>query len=232
MVKLVFFCRRRSGLSHDEYVRRVLEGHVPLALRHHATMRGYVVNVVEDAQDGLPEIDTVAELWFDELADYRDRLYDSPAGRAVIERDVAAFMGGADAFVATEHVHKRSRAAVPLGTRSPGVKLVCPVRRRSDLDHAAFVEHWLGRHVPLALAHHPGLSAYVTNVVASRPDGSPAAWDGIGELHFPSEEALRTGIFDSPAGEAAIREDVARFIGFTAAYRVVEYVQRRAGEAS
>jgi hypothetical protein len=44
---------------------------------------------------------------------------------------------------------------------------------------------------------------------------------------FPSAEALRTGLFDSPAGEAAIRADMARFIDFTAAYRVAEYVQKR-----
>jgi len=232
MVKLVFFCRRRAAMSHDEYVRRVLDGHVPLALRHHPTMRGYVVNAIENTQDGLPEIDTVAELWFDDLADYRNRLYDSPAGRTVIERDVAAFMGGADAFLTTEYVQKRTEAGALRGTRSPGVKLVCPVRRRPGLDHETFVEHWLERHVPLALAHHPGLSTYVTNVVEGHPDGSPADWDGIAELQFPSEEAMRAGFFDSPGGEAAIRADMERFIGFTAAYRVAEYVQRRVGDAS
>lgn len=231
MVKLVFLCRRRPDLSHEEYVRRVLDGHVPLALRHHPTMRGYVVNAVDSAQEGLPAIDTVAELWFDDLADYRERLYDSPAGRAAIERDVVEFMGGAEALVTTEHVQKRAGAPTSLGVRSPGVKLVCPVRRRPDLDHDQFVAHWLGRHVPLALRHHPGLSAYVTNVVDGRPDGSAAEWDGIAELHFASEDALRTGLFDSPAGEAAIRADIERFIGFTAAYRVAEYVQRRPGLA-
>jgi uncharacterized protein (TIGR02118 family) len=227
MVKLVFLCRRRAALSHDEYVRRVLEGHVPLALAHHPSMRGYVVNVVEGVGEGLPEIDTVAELWFDDLAAYRERLYDSPAGRAAIERDVASFMGGAEALCTTEHVQRRRDVPAPLGTRSPGVKLVCPVRRRPGLSHDAFVAHWLERHVPLALRHHPGLSAYVTNVVDGRPDGSPADWDGIAELHFPSEDALRAGLFDSPAGEAAIRADMARFIGFTGAYRVAEWVQRR-----
>lgn len=230
MVKLIFLCRRRRTLSHAEYVRRVLEGHVPLALRHHPTMRGYVVNDVEAVPEGLPAIDTVAELWFDDLADYRERLYDSPEGRAVVERDVAAFMGGADAYCTTEHVQKAPAAPAPVGVRSRGVKLVCPVRRRPDLDHAAFVEHWLGRHVPLALRHHPGLSKYVTNVVDGRPDGGATDWDGIAELHFPSLQALATGLFDTPDGEAAIRADIARFIGFTAAYRVAEWVQRRVGD--
>lgn len=227
MVKLVFFCRRRHDLGHDEYVRRVLEGHVPLALRHHPTLRGYVVNVVEDAPPDLPAVDSVGELWFDSLADFHERLYDSPAGRAAIERDVAGFMGGADAYVTTEHVQQRSGPPAPAGTRSPGVKLVCPVRRRPDLDHEAFVAHWLDRHVPLALRHHPGLASYVTNVIEGRVDGAPAEWDGIAELHFASADDFRTGLFDSPAGEAAIRSDMARFIGRTGAYRVAEYVQRR-----
>jgi len=48
MVKLIFLCRRRPEIGHDEYVERVLRGHVPLALRHHPTMLGYVVNIVED----------------------------------------------------------------------------------------------------------------------------------------------------------------------------------------
>src|SRR5206468_495613 len=47
MVKLVFLCRRRSDLTHERYVARLLEGHVPLALRHHPTLRRYVVNIVE-----------------------------------------------------------------------------------------------------------------------------------------------------------------------------------------
>jgi len=227
MVKLMFFCRRRPSLTHEDYVARVLGGHVPLALRHHTTMRGYAVNVVDSAQDGLAMIDTVAELWFDTLADYRTRLYGSPEGRAAIERDVATFMGGADALVVSEHVHKSAMPEAPLGMRTPGIKMICPIRRRSDMTHDAFVRHWLGRHVPLALRHHPGMAKYVTNVVEGTPDGGAPEWDGVAELHFPSFDALRTGLFDDAAGEATIREDVVRFIGFTGSYRVGEFVQRR-----
>ena len=62
MVKLIFLCRRRPDLTHEQYVERVLGGHVPLALRHHPTMRGYVVNVVETCGPGLQPLDSIAEL--------------------------------------------------------------------------------------------------------------------------------------------------------------------------
>jgi hypothetical protein len=38
---------------------------------------------------------------------------------------------------------------------------------------------------------------------------------------------MRTGFFDSPAGERIIREDMGRFIGLTWGYDVAEYAQKR-----
>jgi uncharacterized protein (TIGR02118 family) len=225
MVKLVFLCRRRPELTHERYVELLLGGHVPLALRHHPTMRKYVVNVVHGRRAGAGELDSIGELSFASLDDFRERLYDSDEGRRVIERDVAGFMGGADAYVTREHVQKGAEVTVPVGERSPGVKIVGLVRRPDGMSHAAFVDHWLHRHVPLALRHHPGLHKYVTNVVEARLGDAPD-WDGIAELHFPSPEALRTQFFDSPDGERIIREDMPRFIGHTWGYDVAEYVQR------
>jgi uncharacterized protein (TIGR02118 family) len=225
MVKLVFLCRRRPALSHAEYAERLLGGHLPIALRHHPTMRKYVVNVVEGRRAGAEELDSIGELSFDSLDDFRERLYDSDEGRRIVERDVAGFLAGAQAYATREHVQKAPSAPGPLGVRSPGVKIVGLVRRPDGMAHEAFVEHWLERHVPLALRHHPGLHKYVTNVVEARLGDGPD-WDGIAELHFPSHEAMRTGFFDSPDGERIIREDMTRFIGLTWGYDVAEYVAR------
>lgn len=229
MVKLVFLCRRRPDITPARYAELLLGGHVPLALRHHPTMRRYVVNLVEHTPPGAVELDSVGELSFDTLDDYRERLYDSPAGRSIIEGDVRGFMGGADAYATTEYVQKAPAAVPRPGGRSPGVKLVCPVLRRPGMTHAEFVTHWLERHVPLALAHHPGLVKYVTNVVDARLSPAGEAWDGIAELHFPSAEALAHGLFASAEGEQIVRADIARFIGRTTAYRVAEYVQEVPG---
>jgi uncharacterized protein (TIGR02118 family) len=226
MVKLIFLCRRRRDITHARYAELLLSGHVPIALRHHPSMRRYVVNIVERTPGDWEELDSIGELSFDSLDDFRERLYDSPAGKEIVQRDVAGFMGGADAYLTTEHVPRAVDTPAVFGVRAPGVKLVCPVVRRDGMSHAEFVEHWLTSHVPLALMHHPGMTKYVTNVVAGRLGDSGPDLDGIGELHFPSAEALRTGMFDSPEGERVIRADMARFIGRSAAYGVAEYRQK------
>jgi uncharacterized protein (TIGR02118 family) len=226
MVKLIFLCRRREDITHARYSELLLSGHVPIALKHHPAMRRYVVNIVEQSPAGWDALDSIGELSFDSLDDFRDRLYDSPAGRQIVERDVAGFMRGADAYVTTEHVQRAPSASQPVGTRAPDVKLVCPVVRRDGMSHQEFVAHWFTRHVPLALQHHPRMSRYVTNVVDQRLGDSGPQLDGIAELHFPSAQALATGMFDSPEGERIIRDDMARFIGRTAAYRVAEYPQK------
>src|SRR5438128_6516803 len=123
MVKLFFLCRRRPDLSHAEYVRRLLDGHVPLALRHHPTMRRYVVNIVEGVRGDTPPLDSIGVLWFDSLADFRDRLYDSPDGARVIAADVARFMGGAAAYATDEHVQRAPDAAPATGAGSARAKL-------------------------------------------------------------------------------------------------------------
>jgi uncharacterized protein (TIGR02118 family) len=225
VVKLIFLCRRRADLTPAEYADRVLRGHVPLALRHHPTMLGYVVNLVEDTGAGLEPLDSIAELTFASLADFEERLYDSPAGRAAIARDVAGFLGSAAAYVTVEHVQLAADRRRATGVRSPGVKLFCPVRRRPDLDRDAFLAHWLDVHVPIARAHHPGLTRYHTNVVEHRL-GDGAVWDGFTELHFASADRIASGLFDSPEGERRVRDDIARFIGHAGAYRVAEYVQK------
>lgn len=226
MVKLIILCRRRAEISRAEYAERLLHGHAPLALRHHPTMLGYVVNLVESSQPGWPELDSIGELSFERLADFEERLYDSEEGQAAIERDVAGFLGGADVYVTAEHVQLAPTERHATGNRSPGVKLICPVRRRPDLSHDGFVGHWFGTHVPLARRHHPGLVRYVTNVVERRLGSSGEDWDGFAELTFASPEAIAGGLFDSPEGERIVRADIARFIDRAGAYRVAEYVQK------
>jgi hypothetical protein len=104
MVKLIFLCRRRPDITHERYAELLLNGHVPIALRHHPTMRRYTVNIVDQGRPDEEALDSIGELSFDSLADYRERLYDSPEGEAIIQRDVAGFMGGAHAYATTEHV--------------------------------------------------------------------------------------------------------------------------------
>jgi len=224
MLKLIFLCRRRPDVTHDRYVDWLLAEHVPLALRHHPTLRRYVVNLVEGTRGPAPPLDSIGELWFDSLADYRERLYDGPEGERTIAHDVARFIGGVDAYATVEHVQRTPTASPSTGRRTPGDKLFVCLVRPPGLDRPAFAAHWLGRHAPLALRHHATVR-YVTNVVEERLSPAGADYDGFAELEFPPGEMER-GIYLSSDGQAEIEADMPRFIGTVHAYLVGEYVER------
>jgi len=225
VVKLFFLCRRRAGISHEEYVEQLLGGHVPLALRHHPTLRRYVVNVVEQTSPGSPELDSIGELWFDSEADFRERLYDSPEGERIIARDVAGFLGAADAYVTSEHVQRAPVEQAALRTRTPGVKLVAAVARAESLSHEDYVRGWLGRHAPLVLAD-PSVSGYKTSVVDARLSPEAADYDGIAELYFSSEADYDRHVQLSRDEKKPIRADITRGISRVATWKVGEYVIR------
>jgi uncharacterized protein (TIGR02118 family) len=104
--------------------------------------------------------------------------------------------------------------------------MFCPLRRRADLTHEQFVAHWLTRHVPLALEHHPHMLRYVTNVVDERLTRNAPDWDGFAAISLASAADVRERLFASPEGERLIRDDIARFIGHTFPYLVTSYAQR------
>src|ERR1700690_1756009 len=102
MVKLIFLCRRRPDVTHERYVELLLHGHVPLALRHHPMLRSYTVNIVEHGPPAEEALDSIGELCFETLEDYRERLYDSAEGQRIVQRDVAGFLESAHAYATTE----------------------------------------------------------------------------------------------------------------------------------
>jgi uncharacterized protein (TIGR02118 family) len=224
MTKLFFLCRRRPGLTHEAYAAHLLERHVPLALAHHPTLRRYVVNVVDGTRGQAPPLDSVGILGFDSMADYRERLYDSPAGRRRIADDVAAFLAGADAY-RTAEVVQRAPAGLPAIGPTPGVKLLVALRRGPEQSHDAFVRHWLERHAPLALEHHD-VVRYTTNVVEERLSPDAPDYDGFAELVFPTPDALETRLYRSSEGKAEVERDLGRFLGTIHAYVVAEHVAR------
>lgn len=116
------------------------------------------------------------------------------------------------AYEVDEVVQREYERTWPAGAASPGVKIVCLVRRRPDLSPAAYSEHWRERHGPLALAHQPGFWHYVQNHVVSRLTDDTPDFDGIGELHFRTADAVQDGMFDSEEGMRLIWEDTERFM--------------------
>ena len=204
MIKVQFFCRRLPELTHDAYAKRLVEGHAPLALRHHQTMRAYVIDVIERSIPAGESYDSISSLSFESLDDYRERLCDSPEGARIIQADVEGFIGGADAFVTHERIH-RDAAPVALRARSPGVKWILPL----EPDE---VEAWLSERVPALLAGGKGIRRLLTNVVDKRLTRGGSEWGGIAELSF--ERA------SDPDLELVTRCPI---------YQSAEYIQRRAG---
>ena len=104
--KLVFLCRRRPDVTHDRYVEWLLGEHVPLALRHHPTLRRYVVNVVEDRLSAASaDYDGFAELEFPP-GEMERGIYLSSEGQAEIEADMPRFIGTVHAYLVGEYVER------------------------------------------------------------------------------------------------------------------------------
>lgn len=228
MLKIMFLCRRRPDITREQYAAFVLEGHAPLALKHHPTLQRYVINIAEGAPPGGPEIDSLPALYFASLEDFRDRLYDSPEGQELIRRDVARFMtGGADTYATTEYVQRRSALlTAPVGQRSPGAKEIWLLQRREGMSRQAFVDHWLHVHIPLALANRSGLNQYVASVVEARLSETGERWDGIAELHYASPAGdLEPGDSSSAARER-FEADLAGFVGRSLRIPVSEWIQK------
>ena len=224
MVKLVFLCRRRADISHERYVELLLNEHVPVALRHHLTLRKYVVNVVEASLSEAAPLDSIGELCFDSLEDFTERLYDSVDGQRVVQADVARFMGHVDAYVVRERVAESEALRIVPGNRSPGLKRMTCFRRRAELTSEAFALHWGEHHTPLVLTEYPPLTRYTTNIVVTSLGTNAPPWDGIESVHLKARDDEPGHIVD--AVPASIERDRARFIGAMEAYTVAEYVQK------
>jgi hypothetical protein len=92
------------------------------------------------------------------------------------------------------------------------VTLVSLMRRNPELTHDEFAAHWRERHAPLALRHHVGAADYRQLVVREPLTAATPAIDGVAMLGFGTRADFDDRFYDSDAGRAAIRADVARFM--------------------
>jgi len=231
MRKTIHLCSRIPGIDHARYDEILRTSHIPIALKHHPALRRYVVNVVEQAPLPPPrELDSVGELSFESMADWESRLYDSPQGKEIVQRDVATFLGAADQYECSEIVHRSPHRAGPLidraPRRSPGVKLVLLLWRKPEMSHEEFVRYWVDRHAPIVLEHGTHLSGYIQNVVDRRLSTRGEPYDGIAELHYASEQDFATQLASHGQSPNPVQEDTANFVGGMHVLRLAEYVAK------
>ena len=116
------------------------------------------------------------------------------------------------AYRAEELVRRDFPRTWPADEPSPGLSLVCLVKRHPDLTWQEYSDHWRDKHGPLALRRQPGFWRYVQYHVFERLTSDSPTVDGIGELHFRTARAVTDEMFDSPEGMAEIMEDSGRFM--------------------
>lgn len=230
MLELIFLCSRRAGLTREQYAAHLLERHAPLALRHHATLRSYVLNVVApdrtDASAGADPIDSVNALHYDSLADFELRNYDSAEGERIVTGDHARFLGGAAGYLCHETVYRDVRARVAPGQRSPGVKWICALRRSARLDPERFAAALEADLVPEILAGQPGATRVAISRVERKLYPVGDEWDAFIETSFDDAQRAPLHPFDSFDCAVSLRGRVSRLTDATATWKVSEYTQR------
>ena len=104
------------------------------------------------------------------------------------------------------------------------LKLTFCLRRKPQMTRQEFQRYWLESHGPLVRKHAAALNIrrYVQLHTLDAPlndairgtRGGPAAYDGVAELWFDSEESLAQGAATEAGREAArlLLEDEKRFI--------------------
>jgi uncharacterized protein (TIGR02118 family) len=104
------------------------------------------------------------------------------------------------------------------------IKVVFCLRRRADVDEAAFHRYWREQHAPLVTSLAPvlGIRRYVqVHATPGRASdalaigrGAPERYDGVAELWLDSLDALiaAVGTPEGAAADAALRADEAVFI--------------------
>lgn len=119
---------------------------------------------------------------------------------------------------------------MPRGQKSPWIKRLGLLRKRSDMTYEQFVDYWANVHGPKATRIHRGAVRYDQNrfakVLSIKEGFGP--WNGSMSLYYFSIDAFRYAHFSYEGAQQEIAEDVANFQDkFLALPYGEEYVMKR-----
>ena len=125
--------------------------------------------------------------------------------------EISEFKASADlgCYLATERTIKHRPIRELTQDTQPSVLGVFTMLANPTLGAAASDKHWLENHAPLALKIHEAMTHYYQLSVQYTFHGPK--WNGFALCCFATEDDLRHRFFNSPEGERAIAEDVAKF---------------------
>lgn len=149
------------------------------------------------------------------IEDSRTGTGTGPTRRTLVTGATAAGLGALAATLVPQSAGAAS--ATP-------IKLVCAIRRRSDLTPGQFYNYWLHNHGPFATEQVKKLGAYryvqshtteaALNLTLQESRGTMPPFDGVTEVWFRSTRALLTALA-TPAGAEAnskLAQDEKNFI--------------------
>ena len=175
MYRTMSFLKRRPDLARPAFFDWWLTHHAPLVVKVLGLKR-YRISLAAVPQDST--FDGVAELWFDDAQALAQGFAGAAGQRARAD--------GAEHTTRIERLHVEEHPFVDTGT-APRFKLVAALKRRADLDRAAFKAWWLEKHAPLVVAF-PELARYQVNLVPAGEEEGFA--DGVAEVCFNDLETL------------------------------------------
>jgi hypothetical protein len=119
-----------------------------------------------------------------------------------------------DGYAVSQDIPRDYELTWELGTPSPGVRQVTLLNPKRGLAQSDFMEHWHGKHGPLALEIHP-IWRYDRNAIVSALNEKTTRRAGIVALHFreleDATDPMRLFGGDS-ANIKRIQEDVSAFL--------------------
>ncbi|MBI3951665.1 MAG: EthD domain-containing protein [Acidobacteria bacterium] len=223
MIKMIYCLRRLPHLSLEEFQAHWLEHHSQFGPRlkharryvqyHTLTNDPIQEAMAQAAASGVEPFDGFAVSWWDSLDGFKTEMEKSDVVAAALE-DEKFFIDHkrSVACLTQEQVIVEPEGAVPY------VLVEC-LRRRSELNRAAFQKAWL-KHSEIGRRAHAqgGLQGYIQNHTLLEGDTigleglealgtAPETWDGVATAYFDSVAKFKALVASPLAAEEAFEDE-------------------------